>query len=188
MFLSLIFHIHEINQLYATAGLVLLAVAFGLFYDYFFNEQRWYLQFFAPYIWWMIMLVTVGGVGTTLLYSEVFGFIPCSLCWLQRIALYPQALMGIAAFRLKDSASFPLYGMVLSVFGLGVAIYQYVYQAIPTQLLESGLMPCLADGTADCSKKVMEVYGFVTFPFLSAVLFVFLIALYMHLRKASLAN
>lgn len=75
--------------------------------------------------------------------------------------------------------------MTLSAFGFIVAVYQYIYQAVPQELLQSGVLPCLADGTADCSKKVMEVFGFVTFPFLSAVLFVFLFVLYLHLRRIS---
>lgn len=184
----LIFYIHTINLLYALAGLAVLAVTIGLFVDYFFNQQKLYQQFIAPYVWPIIIATSIGGVATTLLYSEVFEFVPCSLCWLQRIALYPQALIGLFAWRMKDEVFFPLYGIALSVFGLLVAIYQYIYQAIPQELLQSGVLPCLADGTADCSKKVMEVFGFVTFPFLSAVLFAFLIVLYLHLRRSCLVK
>lgn len=180
---NLIFYTQTINLLYASAGLAVFALTIVLFFDYFYNQQRLFKQFIEPYVWYILMATTLGGVATTLLYSEVFGFIPCSLCWLQRIALYPQALMGIVAFRLKDATYFPLYGMTLSVFGCIVAVYQYIYQALPHTLLESGVVPCLADGSADCSKKVMEVFGFVTFPFLSAVLFMFLFVLYLHLYR-----
>lgn len=188
MLTNLLFHIHTINWLYAVAGLALLGVTLVLLYDYFFNEQQLYRQWVAQNVWWIIMATTIGGVATTLLYSEVFGFIPCSLCWLQRIALYPQALLSIAAGRVRDEVFFPLYGIVLSGFGLLVAIYHYIYQAMPTELLQSGALPCLADGSSDCSKKVMEVFGFVTFPFLSAVIFAFLIVLYLHLRRANLRS
>lgn len=180
----MIFYIHTINLLFSVAGLALLAVSMLLLWDYKANNQRLFRQYVAPYVWWLIMFTTWGGVVTTLLYSEVFGFLPCSLCWLQRVALYSQALMSVVAWRAKDVLFFPLYGMALSGFGLAVAVYQYIYQAIPDSLRDSGVMPCLADGSADCSKTVMEVFGFVTFPFLSGVLFVFLIVLYLHLRKA----
>ena len=93
--------------------------------------------------------------------------------------------MSVVAWRAKDALFFPLYGIVLSGFGLVVAIYQYIYQAIPDAVRESGALPCLADGSADCSKTVMEVFGFVTFPFLSGVLFIFLIVLYLHLRRSA---
>jgi disulfide bond formation protein DsbB len=185
MFDWLLFNIHLINTLYAVAGLVAIVVTLVLLYDLLRNEQKLYLKLVAPYVWFLIAATSFGGVATTLLYSEVFGFIPCSLCWLQRVALYPQAVMTIVAWRLKDVERFPLYGMALSAFGFVVAVYQYIYQMVPTTMLESGLLPCLADGTADCSKKVMEVFGFVTFPFLSAVIFAFLIVLYLHMRRAA---
>lgn len=188
MFNWLLFNLQMINTLYAVAGLIAIVGIVVLLYDYFGNEQKWYLKFVAPLVWPLISATTFGGVATTLLYSEVFGFVPCSLCWLQRVALYPQALMTVVAWRAGDVKQFPLYGMVLSAFGFVVAVYQYIYQMVPTEVLQSGLLPCLADGTADCSKKVMEVFGFVTFPFLSAVIFAFLFVLYLHMRRASRAT
>lgn len=184
----LLFNIPTINFIYAVAGLGVLAATVVLFFDYFCNEQRLYRRFVASYVWLLIMVTSIGGVATTLLYSEVLGFIPCSLCWLQRVALYPQALLSIAAFTRKDALQFPVYGMVLSGFGLIVAIYHYIYQAIPDAIEGSSIMPCLADGTADCADKVLDLFGFVTFPFLSGVLFLFLIVLYLHMRKLAHAS
>lgn len=181
----LIFNIHTINFWYSLAGLVVLGATFVLAFDYIRNNSRLYNKFLAQYVWWVIILTTIGGVATTLLYSEVFGFIPCSLCWLQRIALYPQVFLVLVAMKLKDTTHFPLYGIALSIFGFIVAVYQYIYQMLPQEMHDSGLLPCLADGSADCSKKVMEVFGFVTFPFLSAVLFIFLIVVYLHLLRAT---
>lgn len=179
----LLFNIPTINLFYSVAGLLVLAMTLVLFYDYFFNNQKIYLKWFSPYAWLIIIPTTIGGVATTLLYSEVFGFIPCSLCWLQRVALYPQVFLALVAFKLKDVKHFPFYGIALSLFGLIVAVYHYIYQSLPQTFHESGLVPCLADGSADCSKKVMEVFGFVTFPFLSAVIFLFLIVIYLHLFR-----
>jgi disulfide bond formation protein DsbB len=179
----LLFHIHTINLLFAIGGLGLLVATVALLYDYYYGNSAWYERYLAPHVWLAIMAVSFGGVFTTLLYSEVFGFVPCSLCWLQRVALYPQVIMSLVAFKQKDVTHFPLYGMALSALGFIVAVYQYIYQALPTEILTSGIMPCLADGSADCSKKVMEVFGFITFPFLSAVLFAFLFVVYLHMRK-----
>jgi disulfide bond formation protein DsbB len=182
----LYFYLQELNLLYAVSGLVVLVSTIGLFYDFFWNGSKFYERFVKQYVWWLIMGTTIGGVATTLLYSEYFGFVPCSLCWLQRVALYPQALLSIAAFKLKDVVFYPVYGIVMSVFGLLVAVYHYIYQAVPTEVREGSLMPCLTDGTADCATKFMEVFGFVTFPFLSAVMFAFLIILYLNLRRSQL--
>lgn len=177
------FYIPTINLVYAVSGLVLLVITLALFYDYFCNNSKWYRSFVEPYVWFLVMATTFGGVATTLFYSEILGFIPCSLCWLQRVALYPQALMSIVAYKVKDTVYFPLYGIWISVAGLLTAIYQYIYQALPAEVIEAGLMPCLADGTSGCRDTVMEVFGFVTFPFLSGVMFLFLIVLYLNMYK-----
>jgi disulfide bond formation protein DsbB len=58
---------------------------------------------------------------------------------------------------------------------------------VPATVREGGVLPCLADGSgADCADKVIDLFGFVTFPFVSAVAFAFLIMLYVYqLREAT---
>ncbi len=168
----------------SVAGLALLFITIGLFVDYYRFQSRYYTRYVHRFAWPIIMLTTSGSVALSLIYSEYFGFVPCSLCWLQRIAIYPQALLSIMAFKTKDTVFFPLYGIGLSIFGLIVGIYQYIYQMLP-QEASAGLMPCLADGTADCAAKVINQFGFVTFPLLSAITFLFLIVLYLNLRRAN---
>jgi len=174
--------IDNINLIFSLAGLGLLLVTILLFIDYLFLGRKYYTTYVHGFVWPILIAVTVGSVATTLFYSEYLGFIPCSLCWLQRIALYPQALFAIMAFQVKDTLQFPRYGMGLSIFGLIVAIYQYIYQMVPKEIA-TGILPCLADGSGDCTLKVMETFGFVTFPFLSAVTFAFLIVVYLNLRS-----
>ena len=172
-----------LNFLVALGGLGLLAATLVLFVDYFLWGSTLYTRFVHEFTWPLMVVTTVGSVALSLVYSEYFGFIPCSLCWLQRIALYPQALMVLMAVRSKEQIFFPLYGIGLSVFGFLVAVYHYVYQLVPKDAATGGIMPCLADGSADCGAKIIDQFGFVTFPFLSAVTFAFLIALYLNLRR-----
>jgi disulfide bond formation protein DsbB len=175
--------IDAINLLFSTAGLGLLAVTILLFIDYLYLDRKYYQAYVHHFAWPILLAVTVGSVATTLFYSEYLGFVPCSLCWLQRIALYPQALFAVMAFKTKESVFFPLYSIGLSVFGLIVALYQYAYQMVPKEVT-GGVLPCLADGSADCAQKVMETFGFVTFPLLSAITFAFLIVMYLNLRRS----
>lgn len=171
------------NTVFATGGLVLLMLTIGLYIDYFYMRSQYFIRWLQPYVWTVLLATTLGSVAITLLYSEYYGFVPCSLCWLQRIALYPQALFVLMAIRTKESVYFPLYSLGLSVFGLLVALYHYVYQMIPKGESTAGIMPCLADGTADCATKVIEEFGFMTFPLLSAITFTFLIVIYLNLRR-----
>jgi disulfide bond formation protein DsbB len=176
--------IDNINLVFSLGGLALCVLTIFLLVDYLFLNRKYYIQYVHRFAWPLLIAVTVGSVATTLFYSEYLGFIPCSLCWLQRIALCPQALFVLMAVRTKEAVFFPLYGIGLSIAGLIVAIYQYIYQMVPAEV-STGMLPCLADGTADCSLKIMETFGFVTFPLLSAITFGFLIVIYLNLRKSS---
>lgn len=174
--------IADINLIFSLAGLALGVVTIFLYVDYFFLNRTYYLRYVERFSWLAITGVTVGSVAVSLFYSEWLGFIPCSLCWLQRIALYPQALFAIMAFRIKETVYFPMYNIALSIAGLIVAVYQYFYQMLPKEV-SSGIMPCLADGSGDCALKVIDTFGFVTFPLLSAITFAFLIVMYLNLKN-----
>jgi disulfide bond formation protein DsbB len=122
--------------------------------------------------------VTLASSVLTLVYSEIFGIIPCGLCWLERIALYPQVLILGTAIYLKDRIM-PKYGIVLSVFGLLVSLYHHYLQMGGTQFIK-----CPATGAgADCAKRFFFEFDFMTFPLMSAILFVFLIVLYTYILR-----
>jgi disulfide bond formation protein DsbB len=179
------YYLNLINFLFASGGLVLLVITIGLYVDYFFCERKYYKKLVRPIVWPILLATTIGGVVISLVYSEYFGYVPCSLCWLQRIALYPQALFSIMAIRTKEQVYFPLYSLALSLAGLAAAIYHYIYQMAPEQTATGGsLVPCLVDGSADCGLKVIEEFGFVTFPLLTAIMFAFLIVLYLNMRRS----
>ncbi|MEK7462384.1 MAG: disulfide bond formation protein B [Patescibacteria group bacterium] len=176
--------IEDINLIFSLGGLALGLITIFLYFDYLFLDRKYYRRYLHRFAWNAIIAVTVGSVVISLFYSEYLGFIPCSLCWLQRIALYPQALFVVMAFRTKEAVYFPFYNIGLSIAGLIVALYQYIYQLVPAKV-SSGIMPCLADGSGDCALKVIDTFGFVTFPLLSAITFAFLIVVYLNLRKAN---
>lgn len=179
------YFLFTLNYFLALGGLGLATLTIVLYWDYFYNQSTLYRLFIEKFVWWLLSLTTIGSVVLSLVYSEYFGFVPCSLCWLQRIALYPQALMVLFAIRVKDNTHFPLYGIALSAFGFVTAVYHYIYQMLPKESATGDfVLPCLADGSADCGTLVIQEFGFVTFPWLSAVTFAFLIALYLHSKKS----
>jgi len=70
------------------------------------------------YLAWVVALVATMG---SLWLSEVRGFIPCVLCWFQRIAMYPLALLlGIAA--LRGDLGIRRYALALALVGWTVAL------------------------------------------------------------------
>jgi disulfide bond formation protein DsbB len=68
----------------------------------------------------------------SLYYSELRHFIPCRLCWYQRIAMYPMpVLLGIAAWR-RDR-SIRAYAIPLAAIGAAISIYHYQLEWFPKQ-------------------------------------------------------
>lgn len=72
------------------------------------------------YLAWVIALVATLG---SLYFSEIKSFVPCVLCWYQRIFMYPLAvLLGVAAFR--ADLGIRAYALALAGLGWAVALYQ----------------------------------------------------------------
>lgn len=76
---------------------------------------------------WIVALVATLG---SLYYSEVRLFLPCELCWYQRIFMYPQALLlGLALFR-NDLGIWP-YSLLLSMVGGSISLLHLTEQRFP---------------------------------------------------------
>lgn len=114
------------------------------------------------YLAWLVVLVATAG---SLFFSEVAGFVPCTLCWYQRILMYPQViLLGMSAYR-KDVNLVP-YLLPLNVLGVGVALFHYLEQKIP------GFgAPAVCRQGVPCSVEYINWLGFITIPMLSFTAF-----------------
>jgi disulfide bond formation protein DsbB len=107
---------------------------------------------------WAIALVTTLG---SLYYSKVWSFVPCELCWYQRIAVYPFAvILGIAAWR-RD-AGIRVYAIPVFAIGMVIAVYHTWIQAFPP---ESGTSFCTVE--APCTTRYVWEFGFVSLPFMA---------------------
>jgi len=115
----------------------------------------------------LVFLISIAGTALSLTYSEVFGFVPCGLCWLQRIFLYPMVILsGLALW--KRDRSIADYLIALSIPGMIVALYQHYLQ-----LGGSNLVGCPAAGFgADCAKRILFEFGYITFPLVAFSAFV----------------
>jgi len=107
---------------------------------------------------WLIATVTMLG---SLYYSRIQHYIPCELCWYQRICIYPFAIiLGIAAWR-RD-AGVRLYAVPVLTIGAMVAAYHTWVQAYPPA---DGTSFCTAD--APCTLRYVWEFGFVSLPFMA---------------------
>ncbi len=136
------------------------------------------MELLSRYGLWIAFAVTACATAITLYASEVLGMAPCSLCWVQRVFLYPQVVMFFIAAVIKDQRV-ALYSLALSAIGAIVALYHHWLQ-----VGGNALFPCPATGNhIDCAEPTFVMWGFVTFPFMSFALFLFLIIFMTYLRS-----
>ncbi|WP_297860053.1 disulfide bond formation protein B [Meiothermus sp.] len=115
---------------------------------------------------WLVALVATLG---SLYYSEVRNFIPCTLCWYQRIAMYPLVfLLGMATWR--NDAGIRPYALTLSLLGLFWSSYHLLELWVP------GLAPNVCKGPIPCNVEYVPSFpiplqAWIAFLLISIALF-----------------
>ncbi|MBJ7956138.1 disulfide bond formation protein B [Bacillus cereus group sp. N28] len=133
-------------------------------------EWRNYTLYMA---WIVSMIATLG----SLFFSEILGFIPCELCWFQRIMMYPLCIiLGIATF--YNEKNIKKYILPISIIGGSISLYHYAIQKVPRF---SEINPCVQG--VPCNVDYINWLGFITIPFLALIAFC-LITLFMVLTKS----
>ncbi|WP_413380983.1 disulfide oxidoreductase [Alkalihalobacillus sp. 1P02AB] len=129
---------------------------------------------FLYFAWLVSIIATLG----SLYFSEVKQFIPCELCWYQRIFMYPLTfILGIAVY--FNDFKVVRYILPLSVIGGCISLYHYLIQKIPSF---GAISPC-KDGVP-CNMQYINWFGFITIPFLALTAFTLItIFLFIVLRK-----
>ncbi|WP_022799191.1 disulfide bond formation protein B [Thermus islandicus] len=97
---------------------------------------------------WVVALVATLG---SLYYSEVRLFLPCELCWYQRIFMYPQAvLLGLALWR-QDLGVWP-YSLALSLMGGSISLLHLLEERFPQ------LFPLACKPPVPCSAEYLPQF------------------------------
>ncbi|MCW1927423.1 disulfide formation protein C [Bhargavaea beijingensis] len=123
---------------------------------------------------WTVSLVATAG---SLYFSEVRGYIPCELCWYQRILMYPMVVIGAVAIFRKDFRV-AVYTLALSVIGGLISLYHYGIQKLPA--LQDSAPSC---GQVSCTGAYINWMGFVTIPFLALTAFIIIAVLSLLMLK-----
>jgi len=113
--------------------------------------------------------VAVTATLGSLYLSEVEGYEPCRLCWVQRGFMYPAALLLVVAVVTKWAFAVRIAGL-LAVIGLGVAIFHRYEQA-------AGDVGGFCEAENPCTLRWVEQFGFITIPTMAAAGFAAIVAL-----------
>ena len=128
------------------------------------DSRAWTMVFVA----WLIASASTLGA---LFFGEVMKLPPCSLCWYQRIFMFPMMLIlpfGLFPFdRNVVRSLLPLAG-----FGMLLAV---VHVLLVEGIIPERIAPCRQG--VPCSETVIEWFGFVTIPLLSFLAFAAIVVL-----------
>ncbi|MDJ0663274.1 MAG: disulfide bond formation protein B [Acidimicrobiia bacterium] len=120
----------------------------------------------------------VAGFATlgSLYLSETANLIPCTLCWYQRIAMYPLALiLAIAAFRREGMIR--IYANVIAAVGAAIAAYHYLIQWFPN------LEGTSCTTSVPCTAFYFRVWDFISIPYMALSAFLLVLVLMVVLRR-----
>jgi len=136
------------------------------------NEQNsnWTLLFLA----WIVATIAMLG---SLFFSEVMDFVPCTLCWYQRILMYPLVLILLVGMMpydknaLRYAAPFVVIGWFTSLF----------HNLLHYEIVSEDISPCVQG--VPCSTKYIEWFGFITIPMLSFIAFTIIAVLFYMIKR-----
>ncbi|WP_228286321.1 disulfide oxidoreductase [Arcobacter vandammei] len=131
-------------------------------------------------IFFAFLLSLVATLGS-LFFSEIMNFVPCSLCWYQRIFMYPLVFIFLLNLLYPDKNVFK-YSFPLACVGLLISIY---HNLLILKIIPETLSPCV--NGVPCSVDYLNYFGFITIPLMSFVAFLSIfIALIIYKKGSSL--
>ena len=156
------------GQLIAVAFVLVVAAAgFGVS-----RPLAWLRAGLWGYELWAAFVVSSIATGGSLFFSEIAGFVPCELCWYQRICMYPLSIITLLA-AIRGDFRVARYLLPLPVVGASISVYHI--------LVENGVVgqssACLVSAPGGCATKWINQFGYLTIPTLALTAFVLLIEL-----------
>lgn len=128
------------------------------------------LSAISPMRVWLAWLIAAVATAGSLYFSENANLVPCKLCWFQRIAMYPLALLLLIAAIRRDTG-IRRYAVPLASVGALISSYHYLIEWRPSL----GTGSC--DITAPCTVAWFRQFGFISLPLMALSGFVAIVAL-----------
>lgn len=169
-----------INDIFGIFVVILQIVSIGLLVGLFIKKEPKCFNFIKKHSLLLAFLGSLGAMTGSLIYSEILKYEPCTLCWYQRILMYPQVFMILIAFTKKFSHEIWYYIRGLSIIGAIISFYHFVIK-----MTGSSPFPCSAFSVngSDCVKQLVVEFGYINIPMMSFTIFIFLIILSFYATK-----
>ena len=125
----------------------------------------------------LAFLVSLIATFGSLFFSEIMNFIPCSLCWYQRIFMYPLVFLFAINLLFPDDKIFK-YAFPLVLVAWGISIY---HNLLMFKIIPEKLSPCVQG--VPCSVDYINWLGFITIPLLSFFAYTIVLILLIILKR-----
>ena len=112
----------------------------------------------------LVALITTTAMLGSLYFSEIVNYKPCRLCWYQRSAMYPLAIVLVIA-NFKKLKITRLFVVVVASIGGFISAYHWFLERFPN--LDAGV----CDVDLPCEFIWFENFGFVTLAFMAFTAF-----------------
>ena len=76
---------------------------------------------------WAAFVVAALATGGSLFFSQVAGYVPCEMCWFQRICMYPLSLLTLFLAWHGDHRA-ARYLVPFPIVGAGVSVYHILIE------------------------------------------------------------
>jgi disulfide bond formation protein DsbB len=110
---------------------------------------------------WLAWAIAFTATLGSLYFSEVANFTPCLLCWYQRIAMYPLAVLLLVAAIRRDRTVWT-YALPIAAIGATISAIHYLLE---WGVIPSGSLSCDPDNP--CTVIWFRVFGFATMAFMA---------------------
>lgn len=137
------------------------------------TNSSWALIF----ICWLIASVSTLG---SLFFSEVMELPACSLCWYQRIFMFPLVLIFMAGLFPFDKKVVN-YALPMTIVGWAITFY---HQLLYAGIIPESMQPCTQG--VSCTESYLDLFGFVTIPLLSLLSFTSIAVLLLIVKRRTL--
>jgi len=114
-----------------------------------------------PIIILVCFIIASSATLGSLFFSEVMEFVPCSMCWYQRIFMYPLVLIFLVNLLYPDDKVFK-YSFPLVFVGI---LFSFYHNLLMWEIIPESAVPCKQG--IPCSTEYFEYLGFINIPFLS---------------------
>ena len=159
-------NLHYLNLFLGFGAILLQILSVLALLMLFFRTHNIFLDFLKRYFLLLSFVFVLLASLLSLFYGEIVNFIPCYLCWYQRIFMFPLVFLYGIALWYKDKMV-AKYTFPIVIVGLLFAIYQNFFYYFS----ESSSLPCDASGISCYQRLISEFGGYISLPMLSLTIF-----------------